>query len=158
MRCPSCNKFAAYDTSGEPEMNIDSDISQPDPESKDLVAVSVTGDVRIVLSAECCGDELKEYNFDISEDMEIERAEGCDCDLTDMNVDVSSVELTERVQSTETRQKKDGTVVTRSLPARAQKRFYGYSGQAEIKCACGKTKDTIELGDEVQASSMDELT
>ena len=35
---------------------------------------------------------------------------------------------------------------------------YGYSGQAEVQCACGRTKDTIELGDEVQASSMDELT
>src|SRR5690348_2193982 len=54
MRCPECNKFAAYDDSTEPEVEVEVDEDG-----------NVTGSARIVLTHDECGTELKETTFDI---------------------------------------------------------------------------------------------
>lgn len=60
MICPSCNKFAANSTDQEPEIELQCESGH------------VTGTVRIVLTSECCGEELKEANFDVDVDLEEE--------------------------------------------------------------------------------------
>lgn len=57
MLCPSCNKFAAYSTDAEPEFDMEA--------SPDGTSLMITGTCRICLTSECCGDELKEAQFDI---------------------------------------------------------------------------------------------
>lgn len=57
MRCDQCNKFAAYDDSTEPEVDLNFDADTGD----------VNAQVRIVLTHDECGQELKEANFDFSE-------------------------------------------------------------------------------------------
>jgi hypothetical protein len=61
MRCSSCNKFAANDTSNPPEVELNFEYS-PD-------SVEVQGTVRISLTSECCGEELSEYTFNVEEDV-----------------------------------------------------------------------------------------
>ncbi len=112
MRCPSCNKFPAFDTSTEPEADVSfqdmemdyRSLTQAEKDasgitdkteilsgeavrySKDAGTVRVGGSVRIVLASECCGDECKEATFDI-DDLEVEfrRGEGCPRDFTSGN-------------------------------------------------------------------------
>jgi hypothetical protein len=55
-QCPSCYKLCGFEPQ-EPEVNLE--ISDTD----------ITGDVRCVLTSTCCGDEMKEYSFDVCEDM-----------------------------------------------------------------------------------------
>ena len=165
MRCPSCNKFATYDTSAEPEVELEVSAewrANEDPESEDeldhdAVEGTVTGSVHIVLTAECCGDELKESTFDVEQEFTLERADGCACDLTSLDVSGEGSELTERQETTSKRIKKDGTVVEKPIPYRYQKRFFGAQVEIEVTCACGKSKESINWKDEVQASGMDEL-
>ena len=162
MLCPSCNKFAAYDTSAEPEIEVEVEIDPGDEKTddaadKDHVTAMVTGNARIFLTAECCGDELKEAQFEISQmDFELTRAPECTCDLSDLSVDASG-EVTDRSETQTKKTKKDGTVVVRNIPYRYQKRFYGVDAEITVSCSCGKTTATEHFTDEVQASGMDEL-
>ena len=57
MRCDQCNKFAAYDDSTEPEVDLNFDADTGD----------VNAQVRIVLTHDECGQELKEASFDFDE-------------------------------------------------------------------------------------------
>ncbi len=153
MKCPSCNKFAAYDTSAEPEVDLEVD-----------EGAEVTGTVHIVLTSECCGDELKEAHFDVDVeakdhfpecfnpdgDEEGELKEG-----HEFSVDASG-KITDRSETTSKRTRKDGTVVERPIPFRYQKRFFGFTGTVTVQCLCGAQAD-LEIEDEVQASAMDEL-
>lgn len=146
MRCPSCNKFATYDDSQEPEVELDARYA-------DDGIVQVSGSVRIVLTAECCGDELKEASFDIDDETGVERK--CECES--FCAEVVSAEITSRQESTSIRTKKDGTVVVKDIPYRYRRTFYGVSVGYEVVCDCGATKGEGEFSDEVQASGMDEL-
>lgn len=156
MICPSCNKFASQSADNEPEGDVE--IDEIDQETGD---VKVTGSVRIVVTSECCGDELKEANFDIEETIEsIEAEEDCDCDLKDQetwSVDFESIEMTDETERTRTKTLKDGTVKEIPISPRYQKHFYGAEALIAITCACGKTKETHLWSDRVQAGSMDEL-
>lgn len=165
MKCPSCNRFAAYDTGEEPEVNVEVEsellkmtgVGEDEKNDPDRATAMVSGDCRIVLKAECCGEELKEANFEISDvELEIARAEGCTCDLTDLSVEASG-EISDRNEMQSKRTKKDGTVVVKAVPYRYQKRFFGAQLTIEVSCECGKTTATEDWADEVQASSMDEL-
>lgn len=165
MLCPSCNKFAAYDTSSEPEVSVgvESELALPfdekegaNKEDRDHATARVTGDCRIVITAECCGDELKEASFEIDQELEIVRGEGCECDLTELSVEAEG-EISDRTESTITKTKKDGTVVVKQVPYRYQKRYYGAQLNVVVTCECGKTRAEAEWHDECQASSMDEL-
>jgi hypothetical protein len=153
MKCPSCNKFAAYDTSAEPETELEV--------GDDL---QVTGTIRIVLTAECCGDELKEATFKPDLDFSGEEAfkncqdkEGNILDGHEFSVETTDLELTERMESTKTRTKKDGTVITTQIPFRYQRRFFGASCSVQVTCSCGASA-AQDFSDEIRASAMDELT
>lgn len=171
MKCPSCNKFAAYDTSNEPEFELDVDSeletfphNEGDElgENKDKATANITGTCRIVLTSECCGDELKESTFEIEiSDVEIERfvptekdlSEGkkpCTCDLTELEAE-GSAEIDSRMELKDPRTGKP-------IKPRYAKTFYGASGTIEVHCACGESKATEDWSDEVQAGAMDELT
>lgn len=187
MRCPSCNKFATNCTDTEPEVSVeidnwnlneaagatadkpegvqDSDMEDKDADAGDVVGtVSVTGNVRIVITSECCGDELKEANFDFSEDIEITRAADCICDadhttfMEGLEVETGSNEITERSDTETIRTRKDGTVVRKPIPYRFQRRYYGCSVEVVVNCGCGKEVGTTTFTDETAASGMDELT
>lgn len=174
MLCPSCNKFCAFSTDNEPEadLNIESTLAtvadaNSDDKSKEIddpdnAIASITGSVRIVLTSECCGDEMKESTFDISDlDVEITRAEGCACDLTSLDVESSSSEITDRTANTKVtiakRGPNKGQQVIKHIPSRYAKRFYGCSVEIEVSCKCGKTTSSATFTDEVQASGMDEM-
>lgn len=159
MLCPSCNKFAAYDTSAEPEIELD---AFAEVEKGVMESVSVTGTVRIVLTAECCGDELKEANFDIEESVDVEKHADCTCeDWTESVEAEGSGELTERQDSTVTKIAKrgpdKGKEVIKPIPARYQKRYFGADVQIVITCGCGKEIGSSSRHDELQASAMDEM-
>jgi hypothetical protein len=170
MKCPSCNKFAALDSSAEPEVNLDVeselDIQEGEgPESErpsnvNKATATVSGNVRIVLTSECCGDEMKETTFDVDVSCELERAEGCECELTELSVEASA-ETTDRQESskpkTYVRGPKKGQTVQVPIPYRFQKRFYGASLEITVSCTCGNTKETVSWADECQASHMDEM-
>lgn len=173
MRCPSCNKFPSLETDTEPEVDVE--VSEADyaplseaepPEGRalntNLVRFRVSGSCRIALTSSCCGDEVKESNFDIDAESEMERAEGCTCDLTELEAEMSSAMITDRSESQTKRIAKrgpnKGQEVTRQIPYRYQKRFYGAEVEIEVKCECGKTSDTVTFSDEVSASGMDEMS
>ena len=65
MRCNDCNKFVSFDDSTEPEAEIEIDEDG-----------QISGTVRIVLTCAECGTELKESNFDVSEEADIEDGHG----------------------------------------------------------------------------------
>jgi len=160
MICPSCNKFAAYDTSAEPEL----DLSIEDGE--------VTGTARIVLTSECCGDELKESTFDVEIDLTREFEEAIraklgladdaqvDLDAWEFGISQESAELTERMEAEKTRTKKDGTVVRKPIPFRYQRRYFGVHVDVTVTASKDGLEAEVEgsYEDEVQASGMDELT
>jgi hypothetical protein len=186
MRCPSCSKFATYDTSTEPEVEVEVTIEKNEdekPESDDVPATevsepasedaepkaptgeaTVSGTVRIVLTAECCGDELKECTFDVDQTFDVKRHSDCTCGddwAEDPEVEGSG-ELTERQESSKSKTyktgPKKGTTVQIPIPFRYQKRFYGACVELTINCGCGKEIGAGTFEDEIQASSMDELT
>jgi hypothetical protein len=167
MLCPSCNKFASYDTGNEPEVEVEvSDDGE------------VSGSVTIALHSQCCGDELKGASFDVNESISLDDVEdelkdqakeaGIELpkelawsDVTvDSEFDVSSVEITERRETTKTDKK--GKIIY--IKARYQKTFYGFQLNGNV--VVNYTKDDkvltvrvpLELADDMQASSLDELT
>lgn len=172
MRCPSCNKFAAFDTSGDPEVDLeiertenedagDGEDAEAGMDKATDIRVVVVGSVRICLTSECCGDEMKESNFDIEEELELSRGEGCTCDLSECTVSTSE-SITDR-NETETvtiakRGPNKGQEVRKPIAPRYQKRFYGAEVEIEVTCPCGKSSAESKWSDEVPASGMDELT
>lgn len=143
MKCPSCNKFATYSTDQEPEVELESTGNED--------GVEVHGTVHIVLLSECCGDELKESEFELSEEIDAEvirteigkvLAENLSRDLTPDELeliaamDLSTIEwnepdvddcyIEENRQATIQKTLKNGTVKTIQIKPRYQKTFYGY--------------------------------
>lgn len=64
MRCPNCNKFVSYDTEVEPDV-----VSDPEVAETTLVVT-----VRRVLSCAECGDELKEAELEVEQELEFFRS------------------------------------------------------------------------------------
>ena len=131
MRCDQCNKFAAYDDSNEPEVDIDLNDDG-----------TFSGNVRIVLTHDECGTELKEaafeFNDEVPDDIAVEhKGEGHQLEL-----EVGSTELTTRGEGS----------------GRYMKTFYGHSTTVDLTCEC-QTDGlwSTDFTDEVQASHMDEL-
>ena len=52
MLCPGCNKFASHEL-GEPELELDVENGV------------VSGSCRIVITSECCGEEIEGSSFDL---------------------------------------------------------------------------------------------
>lgn len=141
MRCPDCSKFVSQET-GEPETDLTLEDTR-DPENKDPQMVQVTGTVRLTLNCADCGTELKEGTFEFDEEVEVPVEHlGDDHEL---EVDSNDGEGTERQDG------KDGT------PSRYRRTYYGVHVTAQVTCSCGKLDLSVELSDEMQASSFDEL-
>lgn len=163
MLCPSCNKFAAYETSAEPEIE-DLDITaQVDGETKD-VTVDISGSARIVLTSECCGDELKEATFDIDVSLDVEKASDCTCGdawMDDLEAEADGPELTDRQESSKPKTyktgPKKGQTIQVPIPYRYQRRYFGVETRIAVNCGCGKEIGSVDFKDEIQASGMDEL-
>jgi hypothetical protein len=148
MLCPSCNQFAAQSADSDPELELDVDQVTDD-------AVIVTGNARIVVTSECCGDELKEANFDVEISMDFEGERVCYCDS--FAVVSASASTTEDYDRTKTTTLKDGTVKTTPIAPRYQTHYYGVEVEVTIRCDCGKTELEGTFSDKIPASSMDEL-
>lgn len=137
MRCDQCNKFAAFDLGNEPEADL---------QFEDEV---FTGNVRCVLTSECCGGELKEATFDVDHPVTLDdiltqmetaaKAQGItlpeefrkwtfDGEHLTCDGDVQfSGEITERRETTKTNAKG----VVKPIPPRYQKTYYGFEGTVE---------------------------
>lgn len=147
MRCPSCNKFATQ-TIDQDEPEVDLSVDE---------AGNVTGTVRIVVHSECCGDELKEANFDV--DVQYDGDEHILAEHTgeghDLEVEVTNIEATDDYQRTDRRGKPIRN-------PRYMKHLYGYTLSAKVTCSCKEGEDAVELftfdtQDDIAAGSMDEL-
>lgn len=134
MRCPDCNKFAAYDDSTEPEVDVDLNDDG-----------SFSGTVRIVLTHDECGTELKEASFELEGEVpeEIVKAHAGDGHSLDLEAD--GAELSCRTEGS----------------GRYMKTFYGHSTPVALTCSCQeRNADPLwseTFTDDLQASHMDEL-
>lgn len=136
-KCPSCNKFCAMEMQ-EPEVQ---DFSLDNKVENGIVILLVTGQIRIVRTSECCGDEIKEANFDFADEFEIEGHVGEGHEFEIEEGDVNPIE--------------EGG-------GRYQKSFFGVDWTPHITCSCGeevKTKEDsyISFTDKIAASWMDDL-
>jgi hypothetical protein len=163
-RCPSCSKFQSLSMDAEPE--IDSQIDTRVDEEGEHMA-DITGTVKIVLTSECCGDEMKEATFDIDlQDIELTKATDCTCEgetwHEDAHIADESGQITDRQESsvpfTYKRGPLKGQTIRKPIPPRFQKHYYGAQVDFSIHCPCGKEIGTATFEDDVQASGMDELT
>jgi hypothetical protein len=144
MRCPNCNKFVPLELQ-EPEVNGDPELSYSNGD--DSVTVSLE-DVRIVRTCEECGEELKEATLSLEGVVEVPVEHTA-------HDGKHSLEATADVEGTERTDGKPGT------PGRYRRSFFGAKADVEIRCSCQDAKAeplaTLEIEDEVQASSMDEM-
>jgi len=141
MRCPSCNKFPSLDL-GEAEGEIGS--CDYDTEKGELT-IYITANLK--LNTVCCGDEVKEGNFEIEITHDVGKLD-CKCDEFEAEVDEIS-----GCDRYETKNPRTG----KPYAPRFQKHFYGVEGKVSYSCSCGKTEGKIDFEDEMQASSMDEI-
>lgn len=144
MRCPDCNKFVAFDTDTDPEVN------SQDVDADGVVEV----EVRIVNTCAECGTELKEatlnVTIDLAQEIAVHYEDNPKCkEAASLSVDVS-VTRTDRRQTTD----RHGKKITNP---RYQKQFYGADVEATVTCDTCKEEFTRNEGDEVQASGMEEL-
>lgn len=136
-RCNDCNRFVSYDDSNEPEVD-----------SLEVDSQSITGSIRIYLTCAECGTELRESNFDVEVDISEDFGEEHEGEGHDLDVDFNDLELTTHTNDKDAKGK--------TIPYRFRKTFYGYSGNFDVRCKCGKT-ETYDVADSVQASHMDEI-
>lgn len=141
MKCPSCNKFAALEMQ-DPEVNsVELELTEGENGIVENATVSV--EVRILRNSECCGDEMKEYTFN-----------------TDADVSDEIVEKMNEIRKTDPEAgfeaEEDGCDSTEEGGHRYKKSFYGYT--LTVKIVHGDQQlGTMEVTENVQASSMDEL-
>lgn len=134
MRCPDCNKFAAYGDSTEPEVNVD--LSDDG---------SFSGQVRIVLTHDECGTELKEASFDFEGNVPNEIITEHKGEDHVLNLEADAGELASRSEGS----------------GRYMKTFYGYDVALDLTCNCQELgAEPLWQGsfsDDIQAPHMDEL-
>jgi hypothetical protein len=72
MRCPDCNKFVSLEMS-EPEVsNLEVEYTPGhDADNTPIHEFHITGQVRIARTCAECGQDMKEYTFDIEQDVEM---------------------------------------------------------------------------------------
>lgn len=134
MRCPNCNKFAAYDDGTEPEVEVNLEDDG-----------TFSGEVRIVLTHDECGEELKEASFQFEAEVPEAVLAAHKGDGHGLNLEADAGELTSRVEGR----------------GRYAKTFYGYDSTVELTCECQENYAeplwTQNFCDDIQASHMDEL-
>lgn len=144
MRCPSCNKFPAKDTSQDPEGDLQVD--------DDGV---VTADVTIRNSSECCGDDLEETTFNV----EIDLSSDVEDHVKDKhkNGKIPSLSVHGDIVRTDEMATKDrrGRIITKS---RYQRRLYGIAVSATVHCDdCNEDIASGDFTDSCPASGMESL-
>lgn len=131
MRCDQCNKFASYDDSTEPEVDVD--LSDDG---------TFSGQVRIVLTCADCSQELKEASFDFDGEVPEDVLSDHQGDGHDLSLEAGDNELTSRYEG----------------KGRYTKTFYGYRAGLDLSCSCQSDGLwSTEFNDDMQASHMDEL-
>lgn len=151
-QCPGCNKFPTYDMSNEPEIDSLDVTVDLDEKDHNKGTANISGYVRIALTSECCGEEMKEYTFDVDvTDVEVKKHAECTCgDEWHEGAEADgSGEITDRSETSRTktfkRGPKAGQTVQIPIPYRYQRRYYGASVHIELDCACGKQVGPIIL-------------
>lgn len=143
MKCPSCNLFASLEMG---EVEVDSlEVEHTAPGKDETTHVyTVTGNVRIVRTSACCGDEMKEANFDL-----------------EVTVEVEADELPKGADPTECEAESTNEGTIEEGGGRYAKSFYGAEVEGTVSIM-GADEHMVEIGtwtysDKVAASSMDEL-
>lgn len=142
--CPSCNKFCGLELQ-DPELNGYE--VEKKGEGEIGAILNIQGSIRIVRNSECCGEEIKEGNFDFDDEFEVDGHKG---EGHEFEIDEGDLEPIEEGGS------------------RYKKSYYGVTWMPEITCSCGqevklplKEGETepapIEFSDKMAASEMDDL-
>lgn len=135
-RCSSCNMFCSVELQ-EPEADLEVN-------DEGLV----TGTVRLLLSSECCSEEVAEANVDLEIDTQLEHDEKCGDQS--VVIDDESADATDRYQTTD----RHGNHI-KSL--RYQRHFYGADIAVAVRCVvCSAEAQAKETAEE-QASSFEEM-
>jgi hypothetical protein len=172
MRCPDCDKFVPYGEQ-DPELNLDVTQHFSDKDVEDAVRlvgdvakaigasagdgvmpVSITGNVRIALTCEQCSTELKEASLELELDVDVpvnppdgtEWAEDSEWELDG--------ETAENHQRTEGKGGGTKTFYGARVSGNLTRVFTG----PEVIGKFDKVAVPFEWYDDIQASSMDELT
>lgn len=147
-QCPSCNKFPSLET------------ADPEIDEGDIVidnygdgSFSISGDVRLVRTSACCGEEMKEaiISFEAEADHVCPK-EDTEEKTADQRYFVQSVEAstTERSQDTDRKGKKIKSY-------RYMKTFIGADVYVTVRCSwCGEDIG-VSTSVEEQASGFEEL-
>lgn len=144
-RCPSCEKFVSLEV-GEPDLT---------PEI-DTETARLTG--RIHLDCSDCGEEMKEWDIDLDEDIPKDAAKHLEENMDhSLNIDFASdPEVNDEYRPRRPpKRRKDGTIPR--VPMRYQTHYYALNATCKVTCDCGEEFDTIEFADEIEASGMNEL-
>ena len=143
--CSQCNKLASLENQ-EPEV---SDLEV----SGDENGFNVSCSVRIVRVSACCGDEMKETTMELQTESKWSEFTGGvvhDGEGHELSVDEDSSEITERTQNKD----RHGRPIK---SARYMTSYIGAQVTARVKCECGEFEETVDLSDDVAASSFDEM-
>ncbi len=132
MRCPDCQKFVGLETN-EPEVE-DIDIDNEG---------HISGSIRIVRNCADCSTELKEYNFDIDADVDIEEPDepkdGEKPHEHELSIEETSCDSTE------------------TGGGRYKKNMIGYCLSYNVKCSSCDFETDGSIEDSTPASSFDEM-
>jgi hypothetical protein len=156
MLCPSCSKSAAYE------------IAEPEMYGLECDNGVVTSNVRLLLTTECCGYEVKETNFDMELDLSdqiIDALKVAGVDPVDGFQDWDDIEceITSESANGDDRYETK-TAKGKPISARYQKHFY--IAMVEVTVTATYTHEGSEpvvvtvdgtWTDESQASDMEEL-
>lgn len=153
MRCPGCNKFPSVDA-GDPEVDITIDGDR------------ITGNIRLPQITQCCGEECKEYNFEVDclfDEPLIAALKEAGIEAPDLHADGVEIELTDEYASSTDRFETKGKAGRPVAVSRA-KHLFGYELTMEIHCTYpvpGKEFKMITLklshADEVPSGEFEEL-
>lgn len=138
-RCQSCNLLCGLDTQ-EPEIE-DSDLTSTYDEGSKEHTLDITATIKIMRQSACCGEDTKEYTFEVEGTFTVNGHEGEDHEF---ELDEGMIELTE----------KSG--------GRYKKSYIGFHWSPSVTCSC-KQEVTVqedgglEMEDEVAASEFEEL-
>jgi hypothetical protein len=126
MRCPDCNKFTSFEA-------ID-----PEVECLSVDGDGINADVRVCLTCADCGVELKEYLFQVSDQVPDEIFEAHKGAGHELEAEEGCVEST------------DQTV--------KGVRRYGFHLEIQFSCSCAKDiEGFVEVSDSTPSSDMDEI-
>lgn len=137
--CPSCSKFCSLEQDDDVDMGevqIDSDSGE------------VTGNIRLVLKSQCCGEEIREANVEIS-DCQWEHT----CEEGKISKDWNEGDEQFEIEDS------SGEVSDRYTegPIRYAKHYWGADLTIEVKCnKCGESH-TLETRVEEQGSCFEDL-